>query len=89
MSVMKFARNAAITAAAVLMPAQAIAATPLSTAFDQMRAGATLDEENDQFGEYNDYLVPVIVIVAISIGIFFIIDSGEDDKPPLNLPTSP
>jgi hypothetical protein len=87
MSLLKFARNAATVAAAALLPAQAIAATPVSAAFDQLRAGATLEEENGQFGEYNDYLVPVVIVVALGLGIYFILDSYDDSD--LDIPTSP
>ena len=88
MSVLKFARNAAIAAAALALPAHAIAATPTTVpaAFNNIaRAGASLDEANDQFSAWNDFLVPAVIIIAIGIGVFLLTD--EDDNQ--NLQTSP
>jgi hypothetical protein len=85
---MKFARNAAIIAAAASLPAQAIAATPVTTAFEQLRAGAEVEEENDQFGRFSRYGVPIVIVVVVIIGVFFIFDSNKD-KGGNGLPTSP
>lgn len=89
MSVLKYARNAAVAAAAVLLPAHAIAATPTTVpaAFEQIsRAGADLDEANGQFAAWNDFLVPAVIVVALGLGIYFLTDEGDDDN---TLPTSP
>lgn len=88
MSVLKFARNAAVVAAAVLLPAQAIAATPTTvpSAFGSIvRAGADTDEANGQFAEFNDFIVPAVIVIALGLGLYFILDEEEDDT----LPTSP
>ena len=87
MSVLKYARNAAVAAAAVFLPAHAIAATPATVpaAFEQIvRAGADTDEANGQFAAWNDFLVPAVIVVALGLGIYFL---TEDDG--ANPPTSP
>lgn len=87
MAVLKYARNAAVAAAAFILPAHAIAATPANfpAAFETVRAGASLEETNGQHAAWNDLIIPALIVVALGIGALFLLDEDEDDT----LPTSP
>ncbi len=80
---MALQKMASLVAAAglVMAPVAASAATPAFD-FDGLRASTELENEAGQF-EGGGFLIPLIVIVAVGLGLYFAIDGGDDE------PTSP
>lgn len=80
---MALQKMASLVAAAglVVAPVAAAASTPAFD-FDGLRASSELENEAELF-EGGGFLLPLIVVVAVGIGLYFAIDGGDDE------PTSP
>lgn len=77
-----FLKTAAAAAAIAALPAGAIAASPadsLSVA-DSVRAGAAMEEESNQFGALGLYIVPITIVIALGLGLYFALEDDESES---------
>jgi type IV secretory pathway VirB2 component (pilin) len=72
MSILKIARNAVAASALAMLPAQAIAATSAP-----VRASATVEDENGQLEGMSGYIVPIVIVVALGIGLYFALQDDD------------
>jgi type IV secretory pathway VirB2 component (pilin) len=72
MSILKIARNAVAAAALTMIPAHAIAASPV-------RASAPVQSENEQLEGMSGYIVPIVIVVALGVGLYFALSNDDDD----------
>lgn len=73
----KFLKTAAAAAAITAMPVSAIAASPASS-LSPSRAGASLQEESDQFEGVSQYLIPIVIVVVLGLGLYFALEDDEE-----------
>lgn len=76
----KFLKTAAAAAAITAMPVSAIAASPASSlsVADNMRADASLENENNQFEGLTQYAIPVVIVIVIGLALYFALDDDGD-----------
>lgn len=77
-----FLKTATAAAAIAALPASAIAAGPaasLSVA-DSVRAGAAMEEESNQFEALSQYIVPIAIVIALALGLYFALEDDESES---------
>ena len=75
MSFLKTARLAVAASALAMLPVHAVAQT---TATVPVRAEAPVTDANDQSNGFGRYIIPIIIVVALGIGLYFAI--RDDDN---------
>lgn len=74
-----FLKTAAAAAAIAALPAGAVAAGPaasLSLA-DSARTGAAMAGESNQFETLSQYIVPIAIVIALGLGLYFALEDDE------------
>tara|TARA_Y100000991_G_scaffold23679_1_gene15213 strand:+ start:451 stop:672 length:222 start_codon:yes stop_codon:yes gene_type:complete len=60
------------------LAAMGLVAAPAVQAQSVDRAVAPTHGESDQFG--TSYIIPVIIVIALGVGLYFALDDGDDDQ---------
>lgn len=72
MSILKIARNAVAASALAMLPAHAIAATSAP-----VRVSAPVQDENAQLEGLSGYIVPIVIVVALGVGLYFALQDDD------------
>ena len=55
-----------------------VAAQTVNDPVETVRVGANMDEANSQIFE-GSFILPVIIVVAIGLGLYFAVDDSDDE----------
>ena len=80
MSVRNAVKSIAAAAVMTVMPIHAASASPASSlsVAGGLRADAALQGENNQLEDLSAYIVPLVIVIALGIGLYFVLDDEDE-----------
>lgn len=75
-----FAKSVVAIAAMTMVPVAATASSvaPLSVAAG-VRSDAQLQGESNQFEDATQYIIPIVIVIAIGLGLYFALEEDDED----------